>query len=73
MLVNASVFVPLTIFTMTSLTGLFCKSITRPVTRICADAWTASTIYNIMYRSRFILLYFFFGFLFQWYTKCAMT
>ena len=31
-LVNASVFVPLTSFTITSLTGLFCRSITRPVT-----------------------------------------
>ena len=56
-LVNASVFVPLTTFTMTSLTGLFCRSITRPVTRTCAEAVTANAIYNIMYRSRFIMLY----------------
>ena len=53
-LVNASVFVPLTTFTITSLTGLFCRSITRPVTRTCADAWMASAIYNTMYKSRFI-------------------
>ena len=31
--------------------------ITRPVTLTCADAVAASAIYNILYRSRFILFY----------------
>ena len=65
-LVNASVFVPLTSFTMTSLTGLSPppappeegeRVVTRPVTRTCAEADATSAIYNIMYRNRFILVY----------------
>ena len=64
---NASVFVPLTSFTMTSLTGLGTppappeegeSAITRPVTFTCADDVAASNTYNVMYRSRCIVLYF---------------
>ena len=46
-LVNASVLPPLTSFTITSLTGLFCRSITRPVTFICADPDAVSDRNNI--------------------------
>jgi hypothetical protein len=63
-LVNASVFVPLTSFTMTSLTGLSPppappeegeRVVTRPVTRTCADADTVSTANNIMYSNLLFL------------------
>ena len=54
---NASVLLPLTIFTITLPTGLFCKPVTRPVTRICADADAANTTNTtVARRILFILL-----------------